>query len=153
MRLTDYTDYALRVLIYLGVQSSDKLITIDDIAGAYGISKNHLMKIVHQLGRAELIKTVRGRGGGIRLARAPESIGIGDVVRAMEGDFLMVECFRDDGCAITKGCALRAMITDALNAYLDVLDRYTLADVLANPTRLKRALHIVAWRPGNESVA
>lgn len=145
MRLTFHTDYALRLLMYLGVRPA-ALSTIQEIADAYGISKNHLMKIAHELGRAGYVETVRGRGGGLKLARPPEAIGVGDVVRDMEDDFRLVECFDPDSnaCAITGACRLKGMLGRALDAYLDVLDEYTLADLLASPSRLRRLLAVSA---------
>lgn len=144
MRLTAYTDFSLRVLTYLGLRG-DRLATIHEIATAYGVSQNHLMKVVHQLGRAGFVETVRGRGGGIRLARAPGAIRVGDVIRRMEDDFQIVACFagndggsRGGGCVIAPDCRLAGALDEALHAFLGVLDRYTLADLLATPDRLGR---------------
>jgi Rrf2 family nitric oxide-sensitive transcriptional repressor len=130
MQLTRYTDYSLRVLMYLAVHQED-LATIEEIAEAYGISKAHLMKIVHQLGLAGYVETVRGRGGGLRLARAPESIRIGEVVRHTE-TMPLVECFdpKTSHCRIEPACDLRAALKDALGAFLRALDGYTLADLV-----------------------
>ena len=143
MRLTVYTDYSLRVLMYLGIRP-DRLCTIQEIASAYDISRNHLMKVAHQLGLAGYVETVRGRGGGLRLARPPAQIGIGAVVRACEEDFRLVECFDPERnrCVITPACRLTAMLAEALDAYLAVLDGYTLADLLRDDTRLRRLLAI-----------
>ena len=143
MRLTVYTDYSLRVLMYLGIRP-DRLCTIQEIATAYDISRNHLMKVAHQLGLAGYVDTVRGRGGGLRLARPPAQIGIGAVVRACEEDFRLVECFDPERnrCVITPACRLTAMLAEALDAYLAVLDSYTLADLLRDDTRLRRLLAI-----------
>jgi Rrf2 family nitric oxide-sensitive transcriptional repressor len=133
MRLTSYTDYALRTLIYLGM-NRDRLVTIQDIADLHGISKNHLMKVVHQLGVTGMVDTVRGRNGGLRLKREPVDINIGVVVRNTETDFYMAECFDPDnvGCAYSASCALKGVLNAATAAYLKVLDGVTLADVLAN---------------------
>ena len=141
MRLTRYTDYALRTLMYLGLRPDD-ISTIEDIAGHYGISRNHLMKIVHRLGRAGLVETVRGRGGGLRLGRAPDKIGIGDVVRLTEDDLALVECFDADTnrCVIAGGCVLQGVLHEALDAFLSALDGYTLADLLRPRTRLSALL-------------
>ena len=108
MRLTVYTDYALRVLMYLAVKE-DGLATIDEIAKSYSISKNHLMKVVHQLGVAGYIETVRGRGGGLRLAKPVEAIGLGEVVRYTEPDMAIASCFKpvEAPCAIRQCCVLR----------------------------------------------
>lgn len=130
VRLTVYTDYSLRVLIYLGVRGRDHLATIQEIADAYSISKNHLMKVTYDLGRYGYIETIRGRGGGIRLARDPEEIVIGEVVRKTEEDFYIVECFNPNNnlCKISPDCQLKNALNEALLAYLAVLDRYTVAD-------------------------
>lgn len=134
VRLTVYTDYSLRTLMYLGVRGRENLVTIQEIADAYQISKNHLMKVTHDLGKHGYIETIRGRGGGIRLALEPEQINIGDVVRKTEDDFHLVECFNPEGnlCKISPECRLKFALQQALKAYLSVLDTYTLADVLVS---------------------
>lgn len=141
MRLTDFTDYSLRVLIYAAVHAGE-LVTIQEISDAFGIPRNHLMKIVHLLGRAGYLTTSRGRGGGLRLGRPATKIIIGDVVRTMEPDFQMVECFNTEGngCVITAACGLRGVLGSALRAYFDVLDKYTLADLVAERSMLTRLL-------------
>lgn len=146
MRLTTFSDYSLRVLIFLGL-AGDRLVTIDEIAGAYGISRNHLMKVVHQLGRLGYVETVRGKGGGMRLARAPEHIRAGDVVRATEDDFGLVECMEGmegirSGCRITRSCVLRHALGEALEAFLATLDRYTLANLIEPQQPLARVLSL-----------
>jgi Rrf2 family nitric oxide-sensitive transcriptional repressor len=132
MQLTAYSDYSLRVLIYLALEP-ERLVTIEDIARAYGISKSHLMKVVHQLGRRGYVETVRGRRGGLRLARPPEKIRVGEVVRSTEENMALVECFEPGSsqCAIEAACGLRSVLHEALGAFLDVLDRHTLADLVA----------------------
>jgi Rrf2 family nitric oxide-sensitive transcriptional repressor len=135
MQLTRYSDYSLRVLIYLAVDR-DRLATIDEIARSYGVSKAHLMKVVHQLGIRGYVETVRGRRGGLRLARPAEEIGIGEVVRATE-NLALVECM-DSGtsdCVIESACGLRPVLREALAAFLAVLDGYTLADLVARRRR------------------
>lgn len=132
MRLTRYTDYSLRTLIYVGLHEPAQS-SIGEIARAYGISENHLTKVVHQLGRLGLIQTIRGRGGGLRLGMPPEQIVIGQVVRQTEDDLALVECFSDGRCAITASCRLKRALGQALAAFLAVLDGYTLADLLAGP--------------------
>ena len=119
MRLTIYTDYALRLLMYLALKD-DGLATIAEVAQSYDISKNHLMKVAHQLGVAGFIETVRGRHGGLRLARPVERIGLGDVVRHTEPDTALVPCFKpvDAPCVIRKCCALRAALDRAREAFL-----------------------------------
>ncbi|HPE29554.1 MAG TPA: Rrf2 family transcriptional regulator [Parvularculaceae bacterium] len=143
MRLTVYSDYALRVLMYLAI-NRETLSTIQEIADHYGISKNHLMKVTYELGLAGYIDTVRGRGGGVRLAQSPDQIGIGDVIRLTEEDFRLVECFDPDTnqCVISGRCKLARILDEALNSYLKTLDRYTLAD-LAAERGLKRRLMAV----------
>ncbi|AIQ28253.1 Rrf2 family transcriptional regulator [Paenibacillus sp. FSL P4-0081] len=142
MRLTLYTDYSLRILMYLGAKQREELTTIQDISSAYGISKNHLMKVSHELGKAGYIETVRGRGGGIRLALAPGKINIGEVVRRMEDDFYLVECFHPSGgsCPISPVCGLKGVLGRALQAYLQVLGEYTLEDLLMNRDDLRAIL-------------
>lgn len=125
MRLSRHTDYALRVLIHLAA-APDRRASIAAIARAYSISENHLMKVVHMLGRAGLIDTVRGRGGGIQLARPPEEISIGLVVRHGESGLTLADC---ENCVIAPSCGLTGVLAEALVAFLAVLDRYTIADV------------------------
>jgi len=143
MRLTAFTDYSLRVLIYLGT-APQGLATIDRIAEAYGISANHLMKVVHQLGQAGYVETVRGKGGGLRLARAPASINVGEVVRRTEDGFAVVECFDEDSerCAIAPSCVLKRALHEAVDAFLETLDGYSLADLVKPRKALTRALRI-----------
>ena len=130
MRLTTMTDYAMRLLMYIAHQPN-RLCTIAEIAAAYDISEAHLMKITHQLGLAGFIETVRGKGGGMRLAAAPEKINLGQVVRRMEPDFALVECFAaDNDCVLTRGCRLAGIIADARDAFLAQMDRHTLADLV-----------------------
>ncbi|WP_082494271.1 Rrf2 family transcriptional regulator [Methylobacterium sp. Leaf108] len=131
MRLTRYTDYSLRTLIYLGLNDTG-LSSIAEIARAYRISESHLTKVVHQLGRLGLVHTLRGRGGGLRLARPPAEIVVGAVVRQTEEDLALVECFSGGACAITAPCRLRRALGEALAAFLAVLDGYTLADLLGD---------------------
>lgn len=130
MRLTTMTDYALRLLIYLG-QHPERLCTTAEVAQAYGISEAHLTKITHQLGLGGWINTVRGKGGGMKLALPPEDIMLGELVRAVEPDFYLVECLgQNNACAITGACALTGVFNDALAAFLEQLDRHSLADKL-----------------------
>ena len=141
MRLTSYSDYSLRLLMYAALKGPG-LVTIQEVADTYGISKNHLMKIAFDLGRHGFLETVRGRGGGLRLARKPEKIGLGEIVRATEEDFNIVECFdlATNTCSIIKPCRLKGALSRALNAYLAVLDEYTLADLTARNPALERLL-------------
>ena len=140
MRLTVYTDYSLRLLIYAALKP-DGLTTIGEVAQAYGISRNHLTKVVDQLGLAGYIETVRGKGGGLRLARAAEAIRIGDVVRHTEPDMALTPCFKPIGapCTILPACLLKGALGEARESFLQVLDGYTLAD-FAGPGNKLRAL-------------
>jgi len=132
VQLTRYSDYSLRVLIYLALDP-ERLVTIEEIARSYDISEAHLMKVVHQLGLRGYVETVRGRGGGLRLRRPAEEIGVGDVVRATEGNLALVDCFDPASrrCVIQPACGLRPVLDEALGAFLAVLDGYTLADLVA----------------------
>lgn len=146
MRLTQFTDYSLRVLIYLGLHDADRLCTIRDIARDYRISENHLMKVVHGLARLGYVESVRGRGGGLRLAQVPSAIAIGAVVRATEDDVDLVECFdaTRNTCQITEACALRHALVEARAAFFAVLDGYRLSDLLRPRTKLARLLELSA---------
>ncbi len=141
MRLTVYTDYSLRVLMFLAVKG-DALATIAEIARAYDVSKNHLMKVAHQLGLAGYVETVRGKGGGLRLARPPQDIVLGEVVRRTEPDMALVPCFDPDdlSCAIFSGCVLKGVLAEARDAFLTVLDRHTLADLIRPRASLQKFL-------------
>lgn len=130
MRLTTMTDFAMRVLMYVA-HNPGRLCTIAEIAEAYGVSEAHLMKVTHQLGLAGFIETVRGKGGGMRLAAPPAAINLGQVVRAMEPDFALVECFgKGNRCALTEYCRLAGIFGGALEGFLAHLDRHTLADLV-----------------------
>jgi Rrf2 family nitric oxide-sensitive transcriptional repressor len=131
MQLTRFTDYSLRVLIHLGCHP-DVQATVAKMAAEHGISRHHLTRVVHQLGTRGYIETVRGKGGGFRLARAPDQIRIGDVVRDMEPSFDLAECFRpgESACHLLPACALRPVLAEAGRVFLASLDRYTLADLL-----------------------
>jgi Rrf2 family nitric oxide-sensitive transcriptional repressor len=132
VQLTRYSDYTLRVLIYLAV-APDRLVTIEEIARSYDVSRAHLMKVVHQLGVRGYVETVRGRRGGLRLARPAEEIRVGEVLRWSEENMDLVECFGPEkgACAITPACGLRSALHEALEAFLTVLDRHTIADLVA----------------------
>jgi Rrf2 family nitric oxide-sensitive transcriptional repressor len=133
VRLTNFSDYALRILMYAAVQS-DRLITIEETAEVYGISRAHLMKVANQLTRAGYLKAVRGRSGGLALAKRPNRIKLGEVLRATEPDFTLVECFAPEGnCLISPRCRLRGVLQEALSAFTGTLDRYTLADLILSP--------------------
>lgn len=134
MRLTSFTDYSLRTLLHLGMNRS-RLVTIQEIADTHLISKNHLMKVVHQLGVAGFVETVRGRNGGFRLKIEPEEINLGAVIRATETDFHMAECFAPGGnsCPLSADCRLKHALATATFAYLRSLDTQTLAMLLPEP--------------------
>jgi len=139
MRLTLHTDYALRVLIHVGV-ADGKLITINDIAKTFDVSKQHLMKVVHNLSKKGYVDTVRGRGGGIRLNRPPRDINIGQVVRETEETLGVIGCLEQRGyCPIQRVCTLRGVFDEATQAFLAVLDGYTLADLI-KPRRVLSSL-------------
>ena len=144
MRLTDWTDYTLRVLMYCGVQGSDRLVTTAELAQKYAISHHHLTKIVNELARQGLLETVRGRSGGVRLAQPPGQIRLGAVVRAAEPDFRLVECFdkTTNTCPLTGVCRLKRVLRGALDAYLAELDHVTLADLLPPGRSMSRAMSL-----------
>jgi Rrf2 family transcriptional regulator, nitric oxide-sensitive transcriptional repressor len=139
MHLTTYTDFSLRVLLYLGTLEDGEKTNIKEISQTFLISENHLSKIVYELGKLGLIETIRGRNGGIRLAKPPSEINIGWVVRQTEDNLSLVECFagRENNCIVTPVCHLKHIFQEALQAFLKVLDSYTLADLLQNKSELK----------------
>lgn len=143
MRLTVYSDYALRLLMYLALKE-DGLATISEVAASYGVSKNHLMKVAYQLGVAGYVETVRGRGGGLRLAKPAETVLLGAVVRHTEPDMALVQCFPpvDAPCAIRPACVLRRALERAGKAFLEVLDGYSLADLVKPRAPLRSLLSI-----------
>ncbi|WP_414463576.1 Rrf2 family transcriptional regulator [Hyphomicrobium sp. DY-1] len=137
MRLTNFTDFALRVLLF-AASHGDRLITIEETAEVYGISRTHLMKVVNQLTNAGFLRGVRGRSGGFALALRPEKIRLGDVVRATEPDFALVECFgTQNSCLITPRCRLKGVLNEALLAFAATLDKHTLADIMLAPKDFK----------------
>jgi len=141
MRLTVFSDYSLRVLMYLGAHH-DRLATVGEIAAAYGVSDNHLVKVVHHLSQQGYLETTRGKGGGMRLAQSPERINIGRVLRRTEDNLALVECFDKAAskCRIEPACILKGMLARALDAFFAELDRHTLADLLSTKSRLARIL-------------
>ncbi len=138
MRLTSLTDFSLRLLMHVA-QHSDRLCTIAEVAQAQQISQTHLMKVTHQLALQGWLTTVRGKGGGIRLAHPPEEIQIGAVVRSIEPSMALVECFLEDSssCLLAGNCRLTSILDGALKAFLAHLDQYTLADLLPGLPRLQ----------------
>lgn len=143
MRLTLHTDYALRVLTYVGVKG-ETLSTIPEIVEHFDISRGHVMKVVHHLGQLGYLETIRGKGGGIRLARKPAQINVGAVVRDMEEELAVLGCLQgvEGYCRIEQCCVLRSALRDATNAFLAALDRYTLVDLIRPRRSLARALAI-----------
>jgi len=147
VRLTLHTDFALRLLMLLAIEPG-ALHTIEEVAQRYGISRNHLMKVTQTLVQAGFLESVRGRGGGLRLARAPEATNLGAVVRATEDNFALVECF-DGGnntCVVAPACGLRGPLEEALAAFLAILDRYSLADLVAKPGTYRRMQRLLSQR-------
>ncbi|MDR0251382.1 MAG: Rrf2 family transcriptional regulator [Burkholderiales bacterium] len=150
MRLNTFTDYSIRTLAYLALIKNATLVTRREIASAHDISDNHLMKVVHFLSRNGYIETTRGKGGGMRLARAPEKINIGKLVYDCESDIPLVECFkcgsraRQSGCRMIGVCAFKGFLSEAHQAMYKTLERYTLADVVAKKTAIQRRLGLKA---------
>lgn len=143
MKLTSFTDFSLRVLIFLAVDPGRRA-TIAEVAAAFDISENHLSKVVHFLGKQGWLVNVRGKGGGMNLAQPPGAIVIGRVVRASEGEPQPAQCFgsHPDRCRIHRTCRLKGVLKEAADAFYDVLDRYTLADLVHNRESLGRILRI-----------
>ncbi|WKW12800.1 Rrf2 family transcriptional regulator [Pseudogemmatithrix spongiicola] len=142
MRLTRHTDSALRALIYLGIHTEEAPARITDIARRMGMSEDHLAKVIARLSQLGYVETIRGRDGGARLARPASEIVVGAVVRATEDNLNLVECFdpATNQCPIAPACALAPALDEALTAFLAVLDRYTLADLVAKPRGLTKLL-------------
>jgi Rrf2 family nitric oxide-sensitive transcriptional repressor len=142
MRLTTFTDYSLRVLIHVATAPEGRS-TIAEIARAFDISENHLVKVVHLLGREGFLVNTRGRGGGLRLAQPPRAINVGAVVRATEGADMPAECFDHEAnrCAITRVCRLAGVLGQAVEAFYAVLDGYSLKDLVANSGPVVSILH------------
>lgn len=150
MKLTQHTDYALRMLIFLAVHDG-RPATVSDVAQAYGLSRNHLLKVALNLGRLGYVRTTRGRSGGIALAARPEEINLGRIVRAMEDGFALVECLGPEGgtCVISPACRLKGIVGRAMDAFLAVFDAHTLADIVGNRNLLQELLEL----PGNPARA
>ncbi len=140
MRITVFTDYAFRVLIYLAL-NPERRVTINNIAEDYGISKNHLMKIVNLLANAGLVSASRGPQGGLKLAMQADKIKVGDIIRLTEDNFQLVECFRSGNeCAITPACELKSVLEESLVAFFGVLDKYSIKDLVVHSSDLKKLL-------------
>jgi len=144
MRLTQYTDYSLRVLLYLA-HKKDEMVTINELADFYKISRNHLVKVVHNLGIKGYLHTTRGKNGGLRLARPAHEIVIGDVVRKVEPDFELLECFNrsTDHCVITKTCGLKSVLISARDDFLSTLDLYTVADAVKGMNKRSNSFKLI----------
>lgn len=142
MQLTQFTDYSLRALIYIALRK--ELCTINDIANAYAISSNHLVKIIHNLSIAGVVKTTRGKSGGITMAQAPSEINLGELVIKLEPHFDLVPCFNKEkaNCCIAPACKLKRVLFEAKESFLAVLKEYTLADMLDNQQALQTLLSI-----------
>lgn len=133
MRLTTFSDYAFRLLMYAAA-AGDRLITIEEACKAYNVSRGHLMKVANLLTREGYLRAVRGRSGGLTLAKRPKDVRLGDVVRSTEPDFAMAECFATGNkCIITRCCNLPNALNDALSAFIETLNRYTLEDLMLEP--------------------
>lgn len=145
MQLTQFTDFALRTLLYLAVHS-DRLVPIAEVSAAYQVSNNHLVKVAHQLARLGLVESVRGRGGGLRLARDPSAITVGEVVRATEPDFDLVECFdrAHNECPIAPACELARVLAQARERFLATLDAVKLSELVQDRRKAERLVQI--WR-------
>lgn len=144
MQLTQHTDYALRVLIYLG-ENTDRRITISEVSEFFDISRSHLMKVVNQLVREGFVVGTRGKGGGLHLAREAAAIRVGEVIRCMERNLALVECFSDKSdCVLASGCKLKVALMKALEAFLSSLDGVTLQDLLAPAQRVLRRVERAA---------
>jgi Rrf2 family transcriptional regulator, nitric oxide-sensitive transcriptional repressor len=143
MKLTSFTDYSLRVLIYLAAEPGRRA-TIAEVATAFDVSENHLMKVVHFLGQQGWLANVRGKGGGMALAQPARQIVIGQVIRATEGTDLPAECFsaEPDNCSIAQVCRLRGVLKEAVDAFYEVLDGYTLHELVHNRSTLVKLLNI-----------
>jgi Rrf2 family nitric oxide-sensitive transcriptional repressor len=143
MQLTQYTDYSLRTLIALALSPGERS-TVSEVSRAYGISRNHLVKVVGRLAELGYVETIRGKGGGVRLARRPQQIGVGEVVRAMEAELGVVGCLQNEGasCVISPVCRLKTIFSGATTKFLEELDAWTLADLLQQRAPLTRLLGI-----------
>lgn len=143
MRLTTFTDYTIRVLIYLALHP-DELATVAELAQRYEISRNHLTKVIHYLGQQGYIETLRGKGGGIRLATSAADINLGTLVRETEKNTTLVECFTPTAnhCKITPACRLSGILREAQEAFYQVLEKYCVADLVTNPAALGKLLDL-----------
>lgn len=141
MQLTQFTDYSLRTLIYVAIRDGETC-TIAEIAESYNISKNHLMKIVHRLGKLGILKTLRGKGGGLLLSAKPEQLNLGELVQKLEPNFFIAECFdtSNNKCVIAPACQLKKFLYEASTSFIQTLCKYTLHDVIKNKNELSQIL-------------
>ena len=152
MQLTSFTDYALRVLLYAAVRPETRCLT-EDVATTFGISRHHVVKVVNELQHLGYLETTRGRDGGFTLARSPHQIRVGGVIRQTEGTLALVECFAPatNTCPLTRACGLKGVLREAFDAFLTVLDRYTLADLVAEPRWVARLTVLAPQSRANQS--
>jgi len=141
MRLTHHTDFSLRVLIFLALQQDDKLVTTDEVAKHFSILKNHLTKVVHKLAKQGYIKAIRGKNGGICLAREASSINLGEVVQVMENNIEVVDC-QKPVCPLVHYCELKNILNESQNAFYSVLEQYTLADISKHSNQIRAILQL-----------
>ncbi len=145
MKLNEFTDYSLRILIYVALKRPEERSTIDEMCAAYNLPRNHVMKIVRRLAELHFLENTRGRGGGVRLQVPPDQINLADVVRRCENSFALAECQREvqkTHCCIQRNCVLKSALNDALDAFFAVLADYTIADLVAPQSALRRALDL-----------
>jgi Rrf2 family transcriptional regulator, nitric oxide-sensitive transcriptional repressor len=143
MRLSTYSDYSIRVLMQAALRSPER-VTVDEVADTFGISRHHLVKVVHDLGRSGYLRTQRGIGGGFTLGRPPEQIRLGDIVRLGEESDKVIDCADQPGrqCRLFPACRLKGVLNEAASAFFGVLDDYTLADLVKQPSRMRTALKL-----------
>lgn len=141
MRLTTFTDYTIRVLIYSAIHPK-KIVTVGELAEIYEISRNHLTKVIHYLGQQGYVETLRGKGGGIKLAKNAQSINLGKLIRDTEKSSFLAECFNQESCdcKILPACRLTGILKEAQDAFYKVLGHYTIADLIVNPAKLENLL-------------
>jgi len=141
MQLTQFTDYSLRTLIYIAIREG-KTCTISEIAESYHISRNHLMKVVHRLSQMGILKTLRGKGGGLLLNIPAEQLNLGELVQQLEPNFFITECFNTQKnlCVITPACQLKQILHEASNRFIQTLQQYTLNDIVKNRAQLQKIL-------------
>ncbi len=139
MQLTHHTDFSLRVLVFLAVQKQDALVTISDIANDFNIAKNHLTKVVHKLSKCGYVNTVRGKNGGLCLAKAPAELNVGDIVKTMEANIEVVNCNKPV-CPLSNACELKGILNEAQSAFFATLEKYTLADIVQQPDKILNLL-------------